>query len=237
MKDKSKYIAVIVTVSVHLAVILVLMLCVVNPAIEERRQAYMVDFSKQEEIEKARELIRKREAAQRRVDRMLDEAGVPVEQKRSLASNRDASLKDDRQTDAEQLYKDAERIEQEYRELMAGDDNEVTITTRRKEKVRQQEEAPQYSGPTVLSYSLSGRKGSSLPIPAYKCIGEGEVTVIIIVDAAGNVTDAKIQDEVSSTDRCLRSYALKAARASRFSVSPTGAARQSGNIVYSFIAQ
>ncbi|MBQ2109276.1 MAG: energy transducer TonB, partial [Bacteroidales bacterium] len=94
-----------------------------------------------------------------------------------------------------------------------------------------------YSGPSVISYSLDGRKASKLPIPAYRCYGGGMVTVIIIVDNAGNVVSAKVQDAVSSTDKCLREFAVRAARLSKFSSDPHAPARQTGDIVYQFLAQ
>ncbi len=89
----------------------------------------------------------------------------------------------------------------------------------------------------MVSYELDGRKASHLPIPAYRCMGAGQVTVIITVDPAGKVLNAKVQDDVSSPDGCLRNFAVRAARLSRFSSSPGAAPKQLGNIVYEFIAQ
>jgi TonB family protein len=89
----------------------------------------------------------------------------------------------------------------------------------------------------VVSYELDGRKASHLPIPAYRCMGAGQVTVIITVDPAGKVLNAKVQDDVSSPDGCLRNFAVRAARLSRFSSFPGAAPKQLGNIVYEFIAQ
>ena len=95
----------------------------------------------------------------------------------------------------------------------------------------------EYSGPSVVSYSLEGRKASHLNIPAYRCYGEGDVTVIITVDNSGRVVNAKVLDTVSSEDQCLRNFAVRAARLSRFSASQTAPARQNGEILYRFIAQ
>ena len=94
-----------------------------------------------------------------------------------------------------------------------------------------------YSGPSVVSYELEGRKASRLSIPAYRCLGAGEVRVLITVDPQGNVTDARIDEGASSKDGCLRSFAIRAARLSKFSASASAPARQGGNIVYRFIAQ
>ncbi len=89
----------------------------------------------------------------------------------------------------------------------------------------------------MLSWSLDGRKASHLPIPAYRCYGAGEVTVIITVNNQGTVVNAKVDDKLSAADNCLRTFATRAARLSKFSASPTAPARQMGTITYAFIAQ
>ena len=94
-----------------------------------------------------------------------------------------------------------------------------------------------YSGPSVVSYTLDGRKASHLKIPAYRCYGAGDVTVIITVNPQGQVINAQVMDAVSSTDQCLRNFAVRAARLSRFSASTTAPAKQTGEILYRFIAQ
>ena len=108
------------------------------------------------------------------------------------------------------------------------------VTSPSDPKPRKQET---YSGPSVLSWSLDGRKATHLPIPAYRCVGAGEVTVIITVNNQGTVVDAKIDDGASSKDGCLRSFATRAARLSKFNASTTAPARQMGTITYLFIAQ
>ena len=95
-------------------------------------------------------------------------------------------------------------------------------------------EDPEYNGPSVLSYTLDGRKASHLPIPAYRCYGTGDVTVIITVNPQGQVINAQIMDEISTPDDCLRKFAIRAARLSRFSASSTAPAKQTGEITYRF---
>ena len=234
---RDNLIGILVTVSVHLAVILVLLLTVVRPGIERRRQSILLDFSKQDPIEKLEKELARQKAANDRVERMLRQAGVRTETPRNVAVDR-SKLKDDRGTDAEKLYDDARRIERQARENINRKQEDFAAISQPKPKPHKPEkEEPTYQGPSVLSYALGDRKGSYLPIPAYKCIGAGEVTVIVTVNAEGDVVDAKVQDEVSSADRCLRDYALGAAKRSRFSRSKTGNPKEIGNIVYSFIAQ
>ena len=84
---------------------------------------------------------------------------------------------------------------------------------------------------------MEGRKASHLPIPAYRCLGAGQVTVLITVNPGGTVIDAKVDDAVSSKDGCLRNFAVRAARLSKFSAKADAPAKQQGNIVYEFVAQ
>jgi hypothetical protein len=105
------------------------------------------------------------------------------------------------------------------------------------QKKQTENDKKEYSGPSVVSYTLDGRKASHLKIPAYRCYGCGDVTVIITVDPQGNVIGAKVLDEISSSDSCLRSFAVRAARLSKFSASSSAPARQNGEILYRFIAQ
>ena len=159
---------------------------------------------------------------------------------RNIAVDAGATLKDDRNTDADQLYKDAERLAQE---LKSGQKSAIEEDARNETVEMQHQQKPdggeqkEYSGPSVVSYNLEGRKASHLKIPAYRCYGEGDVTVIITVNPQGQVLNAKVMEDISATDECLRNFAIRAARLSRFSASPTAPARQNGEIVYRFVAQ
>ena len=141
-------------------------------------------------------------------------------------------------SNAEELYKDAEQLAKDLKngpQLNEPDEDYAQIS--RPERKQEEKKSAGYTGPSVVSYELDGRKASKLSIPAYRCLGSGHVTVIITVDPSGKVLNAKVQDGVSSDDKCLRDFAVRAARLSRFSASPSAPARQIGNIVYLFIAQ
>ena len=117
------------------------------------------------------------------------------------------------------------------------DPEDYASTGQKQEKEEPITKKQTYSGPSVLSWSLEGRRASHLPIPAYRCIGAGQVTVIIAVNNQGQVMNAKVDEDISSSDGCLRSFAIRAARLSRFSSSTTAPSRQMGTITYAFIAQ
>ena len=48
------------------------------------------------------------------------------------------------------------------------------------------QKAEAYQGPSVISYTLEGRKAMNLPVPAYKCMGGGDVSVSVIVNRKGS---------------------------------------------------
>lgn len=224
----------------HLTVIIVLLAVGIDSTLK-RENTFVLDFSKQEEMERQEKEMEFREDISKKLDELIEASrNTPSSQIRNIAVDSRSSLKDDRGTDAEQLYKDAERLAAELKngqkDAIEEDAREETVempSDKKKDESNQKE----YSGPSVVSYSLEGRKASHLNIPAYRCYGEGDVTVIITVDNSGRVVNAKVLDAVSSGDQCLRNFAVRAARLSRFSASQTAPARQSGEILYRFIAQ
>lgn len=229
----------------HLTVIIVLLLYQIDATVR-REESFVIDFSKQEEIERQQQEmeemereIAKMEAIRQRLEEKISASSTPV---RNIAVDRGGPLKDDRGTDAEQLYKDAERLAQELKNGQKSNafeekysDDAVDLGGGGKKDKGKSDKV--YSGPSVLSYTLDGRKASKLPIPAYRCYAGGEVTVIIVVNPQGSVIGAEVKDDISSTDQCLRNFAVRAARLSKFSQSSTAPARQTGEIVYRFIAQ
>ena len=223
-----------VTLIVHLGILIVLLIAQIGFSLQ-RENSFVIDFSKQEELRRIEEKKQFDENISKRVDDLI--SGASGIEFRNVTSSRNREiLKDDRSTDADQLYKDAERL---AKDLKSGpdqmDDDYVAEPTRKTEDKKS--ETRQYSGPSVLSWHLDGRKASHLPIPAYRCYGGGMVTVLITVDNSGRVIDAKIQEETSSDDRCLRDFAIRAARQSRFSIKQDAPARQRGDIIYQFLAQ
>lgn len=226
------------TVIFHLVVVGVLLGVQVGYSLVGEN-AFVMDFSAHEEREQVRRETEFREDISGRIDRMLAESESGAAYYRNVSVDRGA-LKDDRGTDAGKLYEDAERLRQALsdglREESPGDYADPVPEPQRRVEDKPVSDTP-YSGPSVVSYELGGRKASHLDIPAYRCMGAGMVTVIITVDNAGRVVNAKIQEELSSEDSCLRDFAVRAARRSRFSSDPSAPARQTGNIVYQFIAQ
>ena len=228
-----------ITVIFHLAVIIVLLVYQIDSTLG-REESFVLDFSRQEEIERQKKEEIFREDISRRLDELIAAARQSGEPVRNIAVDAGAQLKDDRNTDADQLYKDAQRLADDLRcgqkDAIEEDAREETVELQTQRK-QTENEKKEYSGPSVVSYTLDGRKASHLKIPAYRCYGSGDVTVIITVNNNGQVVGAKIFEATSSDDQCLRNFAIRAARLSRFTASATAPHNQTGEIVYRFIAQ
>ena len=229
------------TLIVHLLLIIVLLSWSIHTQLV-RDTSFLIDFSEQE----AQEAMEARAQMQESVSEELEaelEALLNASRSQSTQSIRnvavDASepLRDDRHDHPEDIYREArelqERLDQSRREMEQAADDPDNVA------IYEEEDSPAeaYRGPSVISYTLDGRKAMSLPVPAYKCMGGGDVSVSVVVNRKGYVVDARIIEPVSSTDQCLREYALRAASGSRFTASSGAPERQVGEIVYRFIAQ
>ena len=221
-----------ITAIVHVAVIIVLLLVQIGSA-WKKEQSFVLDFTKMEEQERQEQEKAFKEMTAEKLEELIAAAqSIPI---RNVTVDRSA-LKDDRGTDAEELYKEADRLAKELKDGQKQIiEDEIVAAPVKKEEKRQ--ETKPYSGPSVLSWSLDGRKASHLPIPAYRCYGAGEVTVMIAVNNKGDVMSAKVNEDISTNDNCLRTFAIRAARLSKFSSSQTAPAKQMGTITYAFIAQ
>ncbi len=221
------------TISFHLIVLIIFLSYSINSVIQEE-SSFLLDFSKQEQIEEEIAEQEMKESVSRELDELIAQANSP----RNVIVDANSPLRDDRNSNPSRLYQEAEDLQ---RKLDANKLETEKYLNNNEEAVPVYKETPieesSYKGPSVISYRLDNRKAVSLPIPAYKCVGGGDVTVSIIVNQRGYVKTAKILEPVSSPDKCLQEYALKAAKRSRFTSSSTAPDRQAGDIVYRFIAQ
>ena len=239
MKPETKA-GIYITVSIHLAVIIVFMLAFVHPSLV-KNASFEIDFSKQDEKEMLEEKLLKEKALNEHLNRMLSEAGIPQEAIHNVAVDKGA-LKDDRNTDTRQFYKDIERLS---REMADGYDYDVSApsvddgpeTQESEDEPVDSHEIKNYLGPAVVIYYVQGRKATYLSVPAYKCFNSGEVTIGVTVDNSGKVIGTMIVDSMSSDDPCLRECAEKAARKSRFTKDAAAPQTQIGSIIYQFLAQ
>lgn len=150
-----------ITITLHVVVIIVLLISQIHSALKTET-SFLLDFSDIEEVERLRKELEFKEQISKRLDDLIEAGGYrPSSEIRNVAV--DASqLKDDRNTDVEKLYEDARRLESELRgnNAVNESDSEDYVGTDEKSESKQSEET--YSGPSVVAYSLDGRKAALL---------------------------------------------------------------------------
>jgi len=224
------------TISFHL-IVLIIFLCYGIKKQVETETSFVLDFTKQEELEKEQKLLEMKEQVSKEVDELLAQARS--QSPRNVSVKVDGQkLRDDRHKNPSDVYDEAKELQKKLdankRKAEQALDSEDDVNLNSSDEDSQAEE---YKGPSVLSWRLDGRSAIKLPVPAYKCQGGGVVTVAIIVNQKGAVTTARVVDGISDPDECLRQYAVNAAGRSKFSRSDTAPEKQAGEIVYQFIAQ
>jgi hypothetical protein len=227
------------TIIFHLVLLIIILAYSIHRTVSQET-SFVLDFTRQEELEREQEVKAFKESVSAELDELIAQSRQSAPRNVAVDASRSGeNLRDDRSSNPSEVYDEArrlqERLDASRREAMEATDSEDDIALGAKKQESKSKET--YVGPSVLSYRLDGRKGMSLPIPAYKCVGGGDVTVAIIVNKKGYVTAVKVVENVSSADGCLQDYAMKAAKRSRFTASSTAPERQAGEIVYRFIAQ
>lgn len=87
-----------------------------------------------------------------------------------------------------------------------------------------------------ISFSLINREKNYIPIPIYLCEKNGKVVINITVNSEGDVVDAYLNTNSTSTNDCLVKHAIAYAKESRFSADPTKES-QVGSITFNFIGK
>ena len=237
-KNKEDRVGFYTTLVFHLSVLIVLLLVSIGH-VASVENTFVLDFTKQEELEKMQKEIELQQEVARNLEEQL--ARQPQQRIRNVAVDAGSKLKDDRFKNPSEVYDEARELQRKLdaskRDALAQQAAEEAVDLDKPEQAVEQEAAPAYQGPSVISYEVEGRKALSLPVPAYKGYGAGDVLVDIEVNPAGRVTAARVRAAGSTADASLHSFAVEAAKRSRFSASSDAAKSQPGWILYRFIAQ
>ena len=231
---KENKVGLYITLIIHLAIAIVLLCAVVTPNLKSQMDIE-IDYSEQDKLEELEKELEIKKKLNEKLKELLGDDYNPDPVRNVAVDN--AMLKDAKGIDAEKLYADALRVQRDYEEIQNRNDDPEAPEMPAPRKKEPQKEEDIYTGPAVVTYSVPGRKATYTPSPAYRCYGAGEVAVTIAVTPKGSVESAKIQEDTSSEDPCLREFALKAAERTKFNQTSGAPARQYGTIIYTFIAQ
>ena len=123
-----------ITLIVHLVILIILLISQIGFSLQ-RENSFVIDFSREEELRRMEEKKAFDEKVSKRIEDLI--AGASGVEFRNVASSRNqTALKDDRSTDAEQLYKDAERLAKELKNAQTESDDDFAAepVARKEEK-------------------------------------------------------------------------------------------------------
>ena len=236
-RRKENRIGLYTTIIFHLVVLIFLLIYSIGASIK-KESSFILDFTQQEKqelIKQQEELKEFKDRVSKELDAMIAAAPTPTVRNAVVDAN---AIK--ARAEREALGRSVEEaLAANRRKALEAEEDEVATEDNPDAGGGEEEgEAHEYSGPSVLSYDLEGRKAvMPMPIPAYKGFGGGDVAVAIYVNRAGRVIKAQIIESASSKDKSRWSWAEKAATRTRFSRSDSAPDPQKGSIVYRFIAQ
>ncbi len=231
------------TIIVHLMLAILFMLIKLSTTYQERQESIIIDFESTPEEPEIIEM-----EVPDRVAEMYNNEAFWTNIARNLSSQTDEEFDIDDYIDQikKELIESGEISEENYldelrqrlEEGSRSGETEFRDLEDSAEEITADEMATAYSGPTRIYYVLEGRTHRYLPLPIYKCEGNGKVVLGIVVDQRGFVLSAEvIQEESSTDDYCLHDMAKDAALRTRFNLDLSAPARQQGLITYHFVAQ
>lgn len=243
---RNKY-GVMGTLAFHMLLIILLLAFKLNTKREFLESEILIDIPPEvaeqflkEEKEKIEEALEeKKSEISKNVDELL----------RSIAVNQNAAKsKTDPKRNVDKMIEEIRKDLEDYGSDDAASgsgelkefrkDSLTDAEAKEKQKLLDSLESISYSGPSSVYYNLEGRHKIYLPIPVFKCEGEGLIVVQITVNQEGRVILSKILEQASGVqDDCLFDAALQASRKTRFNISTTSPQQQIGTITYQFVKQ
>lgn len=198
------------------------------------------------------EIVKPPEEVKKEMEQLEAMENIKVANKVSNENSKlDASLRDDRKSNTQEIYEEAERIKHELKSGQEAYEKglaEIAAMQKKKSRTKAEEnasdagkdkkrETAKVKGNVVVSYDLENRNDVYLHKPAYQCEGGGQVVVNITVNRNGKVIAASIAGATNTSDQCMLEMAIQAAKASTFNTSASAPEKQKGTITYLFVPQ
>ena len=234
---------ILTTLIFHFLVLIILLGVQISSYNEIAELGIMFDFEYNPDDEYGKDQLTPEEAARLELlERFLQSSLQASNQPVNISEQLDKKISTDNFVDQVRQELDEMRSEEERRELELIEKRLSDTKIHDAIEEYPVEEDMVFDGPTRISYEFFAppynRQTVYLPVPIYKCQGDGVVEVEIQVDRSGRVVSAKPTILGSPSDgQCLAEAAVKYALLSRFS-KPYGApSSHKGRITYSFVAQ
>jgi TonB family protein len=221
------------TIIFHLVVLIILLVYSIGATVK-KESSFILDFTQQEKqelIKQQQELKEFKDRVSKELDAMI--AAAPTPQVRNAVVDANAIKA---RAEREALGRSVEEaLAANRRKALEAEEDDVATETNPDTGGDTDGEAHEYTGPSVVSWNLEGRKAlMPMPVPSYKGYVGGDVLVKIYVNRSGRVIKAVV---ASSSDRSLDRWAIRAAEKTKFNRSDSADDPQIGDILYRFVAQ
>lgn len=229
----------------HLIILILFLIIKIQSFKETREQRIILDFSELEQEVKrvAEEKLKLTLAETAYLDRLLTQQLGASNQASNIAEKIEQEISTKNYVNQVEQELDQARSE-EWRKQQEEIQKKLNQQDFVPEDIQQNKESEtgNYEGITNISYEFLeppvNRYKTYLPVPVYKCQGEGTVQVDITVDQTGRVlsSSAYVQQNFPDKD-CMIEIAQKYARLTRFVGNISAPKVQKARIVYRFIRQ
>lgn len=228
---KSRRVGLLAAVAFHLLLAVIFLALSIR---SEMRSELLIEADPDEVERLKEEILKQKETIKQIAERQLAEAMRSAGDYKNIAVNDDA--KEGSETPEPEEFPDEGAASQKTAQVAV--DLEKHDPSKEEAAKESDSKSPNasYKGPSLLNWSLEGRRAYSLPVPVYRCRGGGDVTVQISVARNGYVKNVSVVAG-GNLEECIVKAALSAAKKSRFSASSTAPNPQIGQITYRFISQ
>ena len=221
------------TIIFHLVVLIILLVYSIGASVK-KESSFILDFTQQEKqelIKQQQELKEFKDRVSKELDAMIAAAPTPTVRNAVVDAN---AIK--ARAEREALGRSVEEaLAANRRAALEAEEDDVATEDNPDAGGGEEGEVHEYSGPSVVSWNLEGRKAlMPMPVPSYKGYVGGDVLVKIYVNRSGRVIKAVV---ASSSDRSLDRWAIRAAEKTKFNRSDSADDPQIGDILYRFVAQ
>ncbi len=238
-------VALCISIIIYLVAAIIFVAAKISLITNNSTNVIAIDLNMQqlEELERQRDELKK---SVEELQQQKTQDWAKVQNRVSNANSTERSeVRDDRNTDVDQLLKDAAEFQERMAANKSAYESGVAEAKAIKERAKENTEDKQdkserkdtnIKGNVTVTYSFDKpvRHSQRLTVPAYQCEGGGEVVVQVTINTNGDVISAKIG---YGGDSCMQNSAIQAAKASKFSVNSSAPSRQTGVITYLFIPQ
>ncbi len=253
MDNKSKYTAIITTVLVHIAAVIVLIFCDFTPPLQLPGEACVeVELGMYNEgrggkqdpkpvIAQPKPVVQPKPVEEKTVTQDTEETPAvekPKEEKpveKPVEETKEEVKPVEKPTpevNQRALFKAPTAEQPSSSEGITGNDGDQGTPEGLENIQKYEGQGGSGGGP---SFSLGNRGAKHLPTPRIDFREEGVVVIDIIVDKKGVVKNVSIGKGTTTMNSTLRETALKAARNAVFTEDPNAPGEQKGTITYTFI--